>query len=262
MTNSIILSSYMKSILTQSNCVPTIILERTQSFKEKQLNQEKNTTPELKQENIDAIFLGPFQPFIKRIFHALSTIAHLRQQTSTHNETIFKQHQTNTNSIPLEKLKKISHHDTERVFEKLKHAIIKHNNQYSEKTSSWFERIKTSLAKEDLTLSENEETELHKLYPISEMLSILNDMKIEYTSLKKAQHYDFKHYIKLKCRLAIYSCLNKKQELCDDTTIKAYLKKIKHELTTIHKEEVSFLKSVEKEYNEILSAITFAKIHK
>ena len=141
----------------------------------------------------------------------------------------------------LEKLKKVSHHNTETMYEKLQHAIIKHNSQYNDKITAWFDLIKNSLAKVDLTLSENEETELYKLYPIEELLSVLSNLKIQHPGLKKAKHYDFKHYIRLKCRLAIYSCLNKKQELCDDSTIKTYLKKIKHDLTTVHKEEVVFL---------------------
>jgi hypothetical protein len=265
MTNSLRLNSYLKSILEQSNCMSNIILERTMSFKEKQQGSDDNASRQIQQTSLDKILMGPFQPFIKRCFHAISTVSHLRQQLAEQNETIFKNLPTDAddkNNISMQKLKKLSANDSERINESLVKTIKEHHENYDKQIDLWMDRLIESLNKHELELSENETTEFKKLYPIDELLEVLNDLKIPHPGLKKAKHYDFKHYMTLKCRYAIYSCLNKKQEPADENTIKTYLKKIKKELDKIHKDEVELLKNIHNDYNDALKNISFAKVHK
>jgi hypothetical protein len=265
--NTMPITSYTETLLRYYYPMTLIVLTRTEWIKDRLADKNKQTldSSKVSRVRLQQINLGPFQPFIRRVFHAYGTVSHFKQQSSEHNESVFKNEKKTSRTLhPLTKdeVDKVSLSQAERITESLNEKVYQHNKEWDNHFSEWADLLLHTLSDIGIQASELEQNEFHTQMPIDELLDVLQAAKIEHPGLKKAAHYDFKHYFSLKCRYLIYNNLSKNHQVIETKTISEHLKKIKPALQTVHQNEVEILKNIQHDYNEILKSIAFAKIQR
>ena len=262
MKNTLLLSSYLKSILSEAHSLSSTIKDRALTYKERQANIDPHDYP-LTQAQLNSVLAGPFHPLVQQTIRALSTLFHWRQQHAIQHETIFKPFREikDAQTLSPNQVKSVNPGESEAILKKINQIALDTNERYNKKLAQWFEAIQKQLDNIGVPLSTHEKEELNKLHPIPELLSILSDFSITHSAPKKAKFYDFKHYTTLKCRIAIQGSLGRNQLPSDDNIIKSHIKNIKSVLDKIHDEEKELIQEIESEMRTALKPLAFASLN-
>ena len=258
---ALVLTTYLQSFIQHSDSLSQIIVERALYTKKKLAGIPKKSN--INQSDLDSVLLGPYKPFIQRAFHAHATIENLKQQLSEHSESIFKDSKKDEHSdITQSHLNKTSITEIDRIEKSLASKISQHNADFTMLFDQWCNEIEHHLREAGLQLFNSDTDELRLSVPIDELLESVNHAKIPNCSLRKAKHYDFKHYFTLKIKYLLHNYLNRMQESIEANTLDEKISAYNEILNKIHTEEVSFLDQIHNDYEEILKPISFAKKHK
>jgi hypothetical protein len=260
MKQQTVLSTYTLSVLNQSHALPKILLEHSITFKQKESSLNDSTLPtKISSRYLKSCLNGPFKPFICQLLQSYSNLINLNQQIALHSESIFKQ-SNNDQSIPINKLNKLSQIEIERTKENLNSKAIELNQELNKKITQWSSQLQEQFKKNEPSFSPDDQTEFDRIYPYEELISLFVDLNIPIPKVKKSLIYSFKHYFSLKCRHAICTILTKSHQPINEKTITQQLKHFKSTLNTIEKEEKEFSNRTKEDLNEITKLIHFAKV--
>ena len=266
------ISSYVAAMVGTSPALFKITSERTTTIKE-QINNGNNKAPtfatHLSDQHYNDMLNGPFSSFYQLCTHSTATLNRLAQQIVIHNEDLFsevrldheQQPDNPFNLIASGLLKNHSASTTDKLKSSLDTLITEQNSAWQEKIDQWTLTALQQFSSLAINIDHSEQDEFNLLYPISELLDRLTDLKITPPKINKKEGITFENYFRLKAKLLLSNAFAKAQKTKTDKELNKVINQFKATFQLIGQESDALLANQAKAHEALIEPVAFAKVN-
>jgi len=252
------LSTYTRVLLSDWRDIANLMVQDAKQRKEtakkdefEELVSETKGAKTLTLQQLDDILNGPYYSFYQPILHAYAKILRIQLEFNVVNNEVFKlNRQTNPEYPPITEkfLKKLNPTDVDQAIKNLGSVAKEFHETWEQDLMNWKHLLLEELNK-NLQFSDLEIENFLAAEPISEVREQLIHLKIQEPK-HKTPHVNFSHFLQLKTRLLVHSCLSRQHQPHDESKIASIIKSLKHAFDSIDKQEKKLSEELGQAANE------------
>jgi hypothetical protein len=213
----------------------------------------------ISQQEIEDAINGPLQGFFKQIMSAHAKLSLIRMNLTILDDESFNKNRaqlTSDDQVPTNILQSISLSDIHKIQQELDQLTETQNQQWEKFHSDWAEYLNHRINEIGVSLSEIESSEFNTPEPSSELQERFIALNIALPKVK-LDDMNFLKYFTLKSDIAIHSALSRQHLPNNQTDINKFLKKLKTDFDTMHKQESDLLAAHKSVTNQAVAKISW-----